>query len=538
MENYYGSKYNFEEFSNSGTRKDAGNAPPRRARSSKASKGRYAEPRRTRGSREQNIPRNGSNSVKRKKQPMSKGKKITVTIITSVLVIGLVLISGVVGFNMYREYKKSLPFRYSDDVLVAGIDISGLSVKDARKKLEENSMSAVKNINIDVTARKINRTYSKEDFEYSFDYDTPLKEAKIYSLKEQGIYEPPKGETDSQTEESTQKPEFNLSYEVKEESVKKQVRSFAKDVDLKPKNAKVSKFHPFSENRFEYKNGSYGYRLDRGELYKKLIKFFNSNKTNVKLDAEGEELKPAITVNDLQNNIVGLSTATSVSTNTQNGTENMRVALKACNGSVIEPGGIWSFNDCTGDSNLESNGYKKATVISEKKLEQGVGGGICQASTLIFEAGLFANMDIIERHNHYWASAYAYAGEDATIDYPNLDLRMQNTTDYQMFIECRVVDRTLRVNIWGYQDPSYDNIRLHSENYNVSEKDFHTRTFRELFKDGEIIKTETICDSYYSIKNAIKTPDAETFRTSVDGTVKYESADYETMPENNDKDDS
>ena len=216
----------------------------------------------------------------------------------------------------------------------------------------------------------------------------------------------------------------------------------------------------------------------------------------------------------------------------------MRVAFKACNGSIIEPGGIWSFNDCTGDSNLESNGYKKATVISEKKLEQGVGGGICQASTLIFEAGLFANMDIIERHNHYWASAYAYAGEDATIDYPNLDLRMQNTTDYQMFIECRVVDRTLRVNIWGYQDPSYDNIRLHSENYNVSEKDFHTRTFRELFKDGEIIKTETICDSYYSIKNAVKTPDAETFRTSVDGTVKYESADYETMPENNEEDDS
>ncbi len=538
MENYYGSKYNFEEFSNSGTRENARNAAPRHARSSKTSKGRYGEPRRTRGSKEHGAPRNGPNPMKRQKQPMSKGKKITVTIITFFLVIGLVLISGVVGFNMYREYKKSLPFRYSDDVFVAGIDISGLSVKDARKKIEENSMRAVKNINIDVTAREVNKTYSKEDFEYSFDYNTPLKEAKIYSLKEQGIYEPPKGETASQTEESTQKPEFNLSYEVKEESVKKQVRRFAKDVDLKPKNAKVSKFHPFSENRFEYKNGSYGYRLDRGELYKKLIKFFNSNKTNIKLEAEGEELKPEITVNDLQNNIVGLSTATSVSTNTQNGTENMRVAFKACNGSIIEPGGIWSFNDCTGDSNLESNGYKKATVISEKKLEQGVGGGICQASTLIFEAGLFANMDIIERHNHYWASAYAYAGEDATIDYPNLDLRMQNTTDYQMFIECRVVGRTLRVNIWGYQDPSYDNIRLHSENYNVSEKDFHTRTFRELFKDGEIIKTETICDSYYSIKNAVKTPDAETFRTSVDGTVKYESADYETMPENNEEDDS
>ena len=208
----------------------------------------------------------------------------------------------------------------------------------------------------------------------------------------------------------------------------------------------------------------------------------------------------------------------------------MELALKSCNGSVIAPGATWSFNDCTGDSNLESNGYKKAAVISEKKIKQGVGGGICQASTIIFEAGLFSNMEIIERHNHHWASTYAYAGEDATIDYPDLDLRMRNKTEYQMFIECRMEDgNRLRVNIWGYQDPDYDNIRIHSENYDVTKTDFRTRTFRELFKDGHIIKTETVCDSYYSIKHSIKTPDAETYRTRVDGYVQYEDEDYIPM---------
>ncbi|MCH5303273.1 MAG: VanW family protein [Ruminococcus sp.] len=536
MENNNSSKYNFETFSNSRSHESVRRAAPRRTRSSKSSARRSSEPRR-RTAPTRTAPRHSAKPAKRRKPPMNKGKKIFVTIAVFILVAGLVSLIGVVGFNMYREYKKSLPFRFSEGVSVAGIDISYLSYKDAKAKLEENSMNAVKDIKLSVTARNTNKTYSKEDFEYNFDYDTPLNAAKIYSLKEQGIYEPDENETTEITEETTEKPEFTLSYEIKEDSIKNQVKKLAKEVNANPKNAKISKFHPFARNRFEYKKGVYGYTLHQENLTEKLTEFFSSGKSKLSVKAEGDVLKPEITVNDLRNNIVGLSTASSVSTNTENGTSNMRVALEACNGSVIEPGAIWSFNDCTGDSNLESNGYKKAAVISEKKLKQGVGGGICQASTLIFEAGLFANMDIIERHNHYWASSYAYAGEDATIDYPNLDLRMQNTTDYQMFIECKVEGRTLRVNIWGYQDPSYDNIRLHSENYDVKKKNFRTRTFRELFKDGEIIKTETICNSYYNIKNkgVVKTPDTATYRTTVNGVVKYETAQYETMPENKKK---
>jgi hypothetical protein len=99
-----------------------------------------------------------------------------------------------------------------------------------------------------------------------------------------------------------------------------------------------------------------------------------------------------------------------------------------------------------------------------------------------------------------------------------------------MFMECRVEDgNRLRVNIWGYQDPAYDNIRIHSENYEINDKDYHTRLFRELFKNGEIIKNETICDSTYNIKYSVKVADAETFRTKVDGTVQYEDADYTPM---------
>ncbi len=474
------------------------------------------------------IPKRNSSN---RRPSVQRGKRSAAfTFLVILLVVIVVALIGFISFNIYREYRKGLPFTYSDGVKVSGIDIGGLSVKDAREKLKTEALTAVKDFNAKVRAKSFEKTYTKSDFKYTFDFETPLKSAKIYSMKEQGIYDSKKSKTKVETDESTDSPEFTLKYKVTSDSIRNQSKAVAKKVDIAPNNARVTKFHPFAENRFEYKEGSAGYKLDQNALNKSLKSVFSSEKTDFEFNAKVDRISPSITVNDLKTKIIGLSTASTVSQNTPSGTHNMTVAMKACNGSVIEPGATWSFNKCTGDSNLESNGYKKAAVISEKKIEQGTGGGICQASTIIFEAGLFSNMEIIERHNHYWASTYAYAGEDATIDYPTLDLKMRNKTDYQMFMECRVeTGNRLRVNIWGYQDPDYDNIRIHSENFDVSKTDFNSRLFRELFKGGKIIKTEVVCDSHYSIKNSVKTPDAETYRTRVDGYVQYEDEDYIPM---------
>ena len=138
----------------------------------------------------------------------------------------------------------------------------------------------------------------------------------------------------------------------------------------------------------------------------------------------------------MQNNIVKLSSFSTESSNNDNGNHNMKISLKACNGSVIEPGETWSFNDCTGDSNLESNGYKEAGVIVDGKSGTGIGGGICQSSTTIYNAAILCGMKIEERYCHYFKSTYIDAGRDATIDYGNLDLKLSNPFSYQLFMKC------------------------------------------------------------------------------------------------------
>ncbi|MGN1130024.1 MAG: VanW family protein, partial [Ruminococcus sp.] len=389
---------------------------------------------------------------------------------------------------------------------------------------KENSASLIKEYDIVVKSNGRLFNFDKEDFEYNFEYKKALKQAKLYSLKEQGKIK--KTKYADMADEISDNSAFTLNYQVNNQSIDKAVKEVAEGTDKEPQNAKVAKFKPFADNRFEYKDGKDGYKLDRSDLQYELVEFFDKGAVRKTIDARVESITPEITLEDVKKNIVGLSTATSISSNTADGTHNMKVALEACNGSVINPGEVWSFNDCTGDSNLESNGYRNAAVINNKKIEQGVGGGICQASTTIFKCALFANMAVVERHNHYWASTYAYAGEDATIDYPNLDLRLKNTTDYQMFMECKVEGNTLIVNIYGYQDPSYDNIMLESENYDIRKgESYRTVTKRYLYLEGEIVKEETICNSTYSLKDnhIVRVDDEGSFRTTVNGQIKYET---------------
>ena len=574
MDNYYHDKYNLDIYSDSGLREHSGakRASSRSERTpGKAAKSSYrSTPSRSPKPKKPEKPKKTAEKAKARKSsapsaqapkpepkaavkkniyraPRKKSTSLRVLGIVAIVFAVAVLIAGscVLGYNIYIENKKKAPFKFSEGVEISGIDIGNLSLDEAKAKLDSESMKAVKDFSLSVTANKTEKTYTKSDFSYKFSYDSQLEEARIYSLKEQGIYEYPEGETPPENEELVT-PELKIDYKLKKKSVETVVEELAKEVNKNPKNAKVSKFKPFAEDKFEYKKGSYGYYLHQNELVEDVVSFVNSGRTSGELTANVTKLSPDITVKDLKKNIVGLSTATSVSYNTEDGNTNMAVALKACSGSVIEPNEIWSFNDCTGDSNDPANGYKKATVINDRKLEEGYGGGICQASTTIFRAAALANMGIIERHNHYWASGYALAGEDATIDYPYLDLKLRNNTDYQMFIECEMDGTTLVVNIYGVQEDYYDNVKLYTKNYDiVKKKSFNTSTYRVLYLDGEIISEDIICESNYSLtqKHVVQDEDKGTFRTMVDGTVKYETepttappeTEAETQPEEEDE---
>ncbi len=381
----------------------------------------------------------------------------------------------------YVRPAKNETFTFPGSVRVQGVKIGGLTYRQAQKKLDRKIKTVPYRFDLVVRAGDKSVRLTQNNFNFILDYEKALDSAR------EGV-NPLSGN------------DFSVPFRVQPESVRKQVARIAGLIDRKPRNAEVKSFRPFSEKRFSFKTGRSGVSLDRISLERQLFSFIDSRGSVGEISAITDRIKPKISQRYLKKNLKRLSSEKSYSYNTENGTINMKLALKACNGSTIKPDEVWSFNDSTGNTNSTANGYRKAEVILRKKLTQGVGGGICQASTTIFKAAALANLGIEERHNHHWASGYTLSGEDATIDYPSLDLKLKNNFKTSVFIESRLQNRSLEVNIYGVKPKEYDRVKLYSRNYDIEYgKSFKTDTFRVLYKNKKQVKKEKICTSYYSL---------------------------------------
>lgn len=379
-------------------------------------------------------------------------------------------------------------FTYFDSVYVNGVALNGLTVQEAEAEVFKKSQNYIKEFNITVKASDKKFKYTQDDFEFSFNEDEVLAQAKQYCM-----------DVRSGKLKKDARKEFAVTPEVTEKSIESVVKKIAKKINKSAINStfKVNK----SNGSFSYTKGENGKKLNSDDLIKQITAFINSEKQKGTITAKVKTLKPEISSNELEENITLISSFSTISTNSAAGNNNMRVSLAACNGSIIEPGEVWSFNGCTGNSNLTSLGYQPATVISGGQLATGVGGGLCQSSTTIYNAALYANMEIVERRNHYWTSTYCKEGFDASIDYGIVDLKLKNNTDYPMYLECYMNGNKLSANIYGRKSTEFDDIKLTAERTAyVSGEYFSVASYRTLYKDGKQIKTESLGSSRYSLK--------------------------------------
>lgn len=422
------------------------------------------------------------------------GKKKKVIIISSVAA-AVVVALGVTGFCLFQSGILSLKnanseFVFDENTVVSGISLSGKTMEQAKALLESSKDRFIKPVSISVDTNGEITNLTESDFEYTFNIDEVLNTVKT-DLTDPEAKKLAKGKT------------YEITATVTDDSVQQNAKNIEEKSNKEAKNAFVSKFHPYAETRFEYTEAEQGCKVNTDDLNNQLKAVFASGTSEQRIIADVETVDAKITVDDIKKNVVKLASYETVSTNTANGTSNMKVSLEACNGSVIEPGATWSFNECTGDSNLESNGYKSAHVISDGKIVDGIGGGICQSSSTIYNAAIRANMDVEERYCHKWASVYVPAGLDATIDYPRLDLKLSNPTEYQMFMECKLEDSTLYVSIWGYKSDSYDEIQTHNELTSTSGSSYTVKAWRIYLKDGKEVDRESLGSSTYDSDNGV-----------------------------------
>ncbi len=197
---------------------------------------------------------------------------------------------------------------------------------------------------------------------------------------------------------------------------------------------------------------------------------------------------------------------------------NVILTANRINGKILMPGDVFSYDQTIGRRTYE-NGYREAGVYIGNKVESGIGGGICQTSSTLYSAALYANLEIVSRTSHSLPVSYMPAGQDATIAEGYIDLKIKNNTEYPIKIVAEVSGRRLTCSILGVKDPDIKVEVVHTitatyepETERIEDAEipkgyiyitnkgaggYAVASSRIVRKSGEVVKTEKLTRSVY-----------------------------------------
>lgn len=134
-----------------------------------------------------------------------------------------------------------------------------------------------------------------------------------------------------------------------------------------------------------------------------------------------------------------------------NRSTNIKLASEKINGTILMPGETFSYNKTVGKRTQQA-GYKEAGVYMNGKVVDGIGGGICQVSSTLYNAVLEANLEIVSRKNHHFITSYVPVSKDATVSYGTIDFQFKNTRNYPIKINCKSQNGICEISIYGIKE--------------------------------------------------------------------------------------
>ena len=208
-------------------------------------------------------------------------------------------------------------------------------------------------------------------------------------------------------------------------------------IDQAPVNAELTAFDTTQPYPFLFTDERTGLRLDTEPVIQKLYQMVSTMQSGT-IELQPEILQPAVTKIDLQKHYMMRSSVyTPISTSsTEDRNNNIRRAFEIVNGYVLNPGRSFSFNDIVGER-TEENGFYPAIEYAYGEHVMGIGGGVCQASTTLYQAAVCAGLQIVKRQPHSDSVSYTEYGKDATVFWKykkKIDLVFKNTSNDPIYI--------------------------------------------------------------------------------------------------------
>ena len=188
--------------------------------------------------------------------------------------------------------------------------------------------------------------------------------------------------------------------------------------------------------------------------------------------------------------------STNYNANQTNRTTNLRLAANKINGTVLMPGQTFSYNKVVGNRTTAA-GYKEAGTYVNGQIVDGVGGGICQITTTLYNAVLYANLDIVQRTNHQFIPSYSTASRDATVVYGAIDFQFKNNREYPIKIYCSVSGGVAKCNIFGVKTANDYEVQLTSRITSTTSNAIYSEAYKILKKNGTVVSTTLLSKDKY-----------------------------------------
>ncbi len=440
--------------------------------------------------------------------PKKNNKKwflwLTAMIFATVLIAFLTL--GIFILNQEGFYR---------NIFVESVDISNLSKEEAMVKLEKAFNDELKHHKISLTYQGKNWEYPYGQLGFRYDFESALEEAygvgregnPIARLAEiVGLRKNPKI--------------ISLQSEYNSAKVEEVLEELNNEIFQQPVDAKLKR----TSDNFVIIKEINGVALDTEELLDRIKEQIETFE-NRPIELPVTYLPPRITEDKLSqlDGVIG-SFGTTFDARVKGRSTNIAIASDSINGTLLMPGEAFSFNEQTGPRGVDE-GYQEAPVILNGQLIPGIGGGICQVSTTLYNAVVRADLEITNRRNHSLPVAYVPLGHDATVSYGFIDFQFVNDMKYPIYVESLVKGNRVSINLYGKKAMD-TSIKLHSEVVETIEpkveiknddtlfsdetkveiepkRGYRVNTYKIYLKSGKEIKRELISKDYYIPVNGV-----------------------------------
>ncbi len=326
-------------------------------------------------------------------------------------------------------------------ITIDGIQVGGLSKEEATGLLTGSHAR-------DAASQRLVLFYEEEEWNYTFQeigaqYQVEQAVEQAYDLGRTGTEKENMKVVSALIKEGQDIP---LIFSYDEIQMQDTLIEVAGEFDREPQNSSLTR----SNGKFIIEKEAEGRKMDLEATMLNVDRVMQT-KQGGRAAIVAENTKPEVTYedNEMVTDLIG-SFSTKYTAYDKNRNTNLVVGCKYIDGTIIAPGEVFSASKGLGEQTY-ARGYRDAGVYVNGKVEAGMGGGVCQITSTLYNAAIFAELEIVERSPHSMTVGYVPLGRDAAIADTYKDLKVKNDTEYPVYIETYAANGVLQVNLYGHE---------------------------------------------------------------------------------------